>query len=139
MILETDATRRTERRDSEEVEIVTERFDTAGHLLSRMTERRDNRSRTMQDETFYSHSVDQSDSLGAIRAELDGKSLEEVESEIESEIIQEEEVVPGKGLAWWQKTLMYCGGIALLGVILWLFKPRLSGVLTAIKNLLNSN
>jgi hypothetical protein len=135
-IQETTASRRTDRTDSEAVETVTERFDTAGRLLSRTTEHRDNRSGIAQYETHHTHSIDQSDSLGATRAELDRKSAEEVESKTESETLRKEEVIPKKGPAWWQKTLMYCGGAALLWLLFRLFKPRLGGVLTAIKKLL---
>ena len=135
-ILETISSRRTERRDSEAVETVTERFDTSGHLLSRTTERRDNRSRTTQDDTRQIHSGSRSDSLGAVGMQVDKEILEAEESKNESEAIQKEEPVGQKGLPWWQKTLMYCGGAALLWAIFRLFGPRLRGVLTAIETLL---
>ncbi|MBR3097325.1 MAG: hypothetical protein IKH17_08535 [Bacteroidales bacterium] len=135
-ILETISSRRTERRDSEAVETVTERFDTSGRLLSRTTERRDNRSSTTQDETRRTHSASRSDSLGAAGAQMDREVLETAESKNESEDLQKEEPVEKKGLPWWQKTLMYCGGAALLWAIFRLFGPRLRGVLTAIETLL---
>lgn len=135
-ILETISSRRTERRDSEAVETVTERFDTSGRLLSRTTERRDNRSSTTQDETRRTHSASRSDSLGAAGAQMDREVLETAESKNESEDLQKEEPAGQKGLPWWQKTLMYCGGAALLWAIFRLFGPRLRGVLTAIETLL---
>ena len=135
-ILETISSRRTERRDSEAVETVTERFDTSGRLLSRTTERRDNRSSTTQDETRRTHSASRSDSLGAAGAQMDREVLETAESKNESEDLQKEEPAGQKGLPWWQKTLMYCGGAALLWVAFRLFKPRLRGILTAIETLL---
>ena len=135
-ILETISSRRTERRDSEAVETVTERFDTSGRLLSRTTERRDNRSSTTQDETRRTHSASRSDSLGAAGAQMDREVLEPAESKNESEDLQKEEPAGQKGLPWWQKTLMYCGGAALLWAIFRLFGPRLRGVLTAIETLL---
>lgn len=135
-ILETTSLRRTERRDSEAVETVTERFDTLGRLLSRTTERRDNRSSTTQDETRHTHSASRSDSLGAAGVQMDREVLETAESKNESEDLQKEEPVEKKGLPWWQKTLMYCGGAALLWVAFRLFKPRLRGILTAIETLL---
>lgn len=135
-ILETISSRRTERRDSEAVETVTERFDTSGRLLSRTTERRDNRSSTTQDETRRTHSASRSDSLGAAGAQMDREVLETAESKNESEDLQKEEPAGQKGLPWWQKTLMYCGGAALLWAIFRLFGPRLRGILTAIETLL---
>lgn len=125
--------RRTERTDSEAVETVTERFDTSGHLLSRTTEHRDNRSRTTRDEQLQSHSISQSDSLEYVRKEVDQSVREAEESKTESEDLRKEEAAAKKGLPWWQKTLMYCGGAALLWVAFQLFKPYLRVILTAIK------
>ena len=127
-ILTTNASRRSERTDSEAVETVTEQFDTSGRLIARTTERRDNRSKSTVDETQQSQALTLSDSLDAVRAELAGKSLETKESASESEDLREEEIQAKEGLSWWQKALMYCGGAALLWVAFRLFKPLLKGV-----------
>ena len=83
---------------------------------------------TTRDEILQTKALSLSDSLAAVRTEMEGKSLETKESSSESEDLRKEEIQTKEGLSWWQKALMYCGGAALLWLAFRLFKPPLKGV-----------
>lgn len=142
--------RQTDRTDTEEVETVTETFDTdkptdpeTGNppLKSRTTERRSNHSTSAVNESTELETSSRAEARDSSRAEVASGLSEALESKTESkEDIQEE--TAKKSLTWGQKTLMYCGVGAILAAVLWiafkLYKPRFVGVFTKIKQLLNS-
>lgn len=70
---------------------------------------------------------------------MDGRSLETLESKHESEDLRQAAPVGKEALPWWKKTLIYCGAASLLWIAFRLFKPRLKGILTAIKTFLKTN
>lgn len=142
--------RQTNRTDTEEVETVTETFDTdkpmdpdtgTPPLKSRTTVRRGIRSTSTANESTGIEASSRTETRDSSRTEMAEALSETVESEAEStEDIREE--APKKGLPWGQKTLMYCGVAAILlavvRLVFKLFKPSFAGILTKIKQLLNT-
>ena len=142
--------RQTDRTDTEEVETVTETFDTdkptdpgtgTPPLKSRTTERRGNHSTSTVNESAELETSSRTEARDSSRAEMAGGLSEALESKTESKEDFREEAAK-KSLTWGQKTLMYCGVgailIAFARIAFKLYKPRFSGVLTKIKQLLNN-
>lgn len=134
-ILESISLRKTERVDTAAAETVTEQFDTLGRLISRTTERREDRSVTRQEEATEALSYAQEDSLAAERTEVDAERLESDEMKI-SEEYREDGPVGMKRSPWGKRILICCGCIAILWIALRLFKSNLKRVLTKIKRYL---
>lgn len=148
--LEFRGTRQSDRTDTEVVETVAETFDTdkptdpetgTPPLKSRTTERRGARTTSTVNESTEANASSRTEARDSSRTEMAGELSETVDSETESEENIREETTK-KGLTWGQKTLMYCGIGAILFAVAWIFlklyKPRFVGVITKIKQLLNS-
>ncbi len=148
--LDLSSVRKTDLSETENVETVTETFDTdkptdpatgTPPLQSRTTERRGNRRESTANEHTQVISTVNAEDRDTVRTVLESEHLEVVESKVEStENIREQ--TQKKGIPWWQKTLMYAGMTAILYVAVRLFlkfyKPGFAGVLSKIKQLLNS-
>lgn len=145
-----ESIRKTDLSETENVETVTETFDTdkptdpetgTPPLLSRTIERRGNRRESTANEHTQISSTVRTEDRDTVRSVMESKRIEVVESEAEStkDILEK---TPKEGLPWWQKTLMYSGIAAILFVAVHLFlkvyKPGFAGVLSKIKQLLNS-
>ena len=148
--LEFRRNRQSDRTDTEVVETVAETFDTdkptdpetgTPPLKSRTTERRGNHSTSTVNERTELETSSRTEARDSSRAEVASGLSEALESKTESKE-DFREVAAKKSLTWGQKTLMYCGIGALLLAVAWivfkLYKPRLAGLLTRIKQLLNS-
>lgn len=145
-----DSVRKTDLSETEDVETVTETFDTdkptdpvtgTPPLQSRTTERRGNRRESTANEYTQITSTVRTEDRDTSRTVMESEHHEVVESETESaEDIREE--TQKKGLSWGQKTLMYAGIAALIYVAVRIFlkfyAPGFSGILSKIKQLLNS-
>lgn len=145
-----ESVRKTDLSETEDVETVTETFDTdkptdpetgTPPLLSRTTERRGNRRESTANEQTQIISTVRTEERDTSQTVMESEHLEVVESEAEStEDVREQTQI--KGLSWGQKTLMYAGIAAILYVALRLFlkfyMPGSTSVLSKIKQLLNS-
>lgn len=144
--LSLESVRKAEHSETEDVETVTETFDTSKPtdpatgtppLQSRTTERRGNRRESTANEYTQTTSTVRTENLDTSRTVMEGERLEVVESEAESaEDIRTES--QKKGLSWGQKTLMYAGIAALLYLAVRLLLPGFSGVLSQFKQRLKS-
>ena len=145
-----ESVRKTDLSETETVETVTENFDTdkptdpetgTPPLKSRTTERRGNHSTSTVNERTELETSSRTEARDSSRAEVASGLSEALESKTESKEDFREEAAK-KSLTWGQKTLMYCGIGAILFAVAWIFlklyKPRFVGVLTRIKQLLNS-
>lgn len=144
--LSLESVRKAEHSETEDVETVTETFDTSKPtdpatgtppLQSRTTERRGNRRESTANEYTQTTSTVRTENLDTSRTVMESERLEVVESEAESaEDIRTES--QKKGLSWGQKTLMYAGIAALLYLAVRLLLPGFSGVLSQFKQRLKS-
>lgn len=144
--LSLESVRKAEHSETEDVETVTETFDTSKPtdpatgtppLQSRTTERRGNRRESTANEYTQTTSTVRTENLDTSRTVMESERLEVVESEAESaEDIRTES--QKKGLSWGQKTLMYAGISALLYLAVRLLLPGFSGVLSQFKQRLKS-
>lgn len=139
------------RSETEEIERVIETYDTdkptdpatgTPPVMSRTTEKRGVRSTATVDGNTRLDHERRTAGRDSSRTAMERELSETVESSDEvQESIKEEAPPKGSGLSWIQKTLMYCGIAFILYVVAWLIlkfcKPRLSGVWTTIKQLLN--
>ena len=143
--LTVDKDKRADLSESEDVETVTETFDTerpadpetgVPPLKTRRTERRTRRSKATIEELSRVRSASIAEERDSIQATSSSDIHEstEAEAELEEDILESSPNRKGE-LPWWQKTLMICGGSALALLALQLFKPRLKGFLSVLKTI----
>ena len=135
--LTADLQRRTDRTDEVQTTTVTEIFDTAGRILSRMTETRDARSRTAIDEASSATLTDRSTS--AVQSSREEDRIRMDESSAGSESL-ETEIRPEKTArsAWKKvKTGLILAGVLLAGILALVWACKSKGIRKTIKTLLN--
>lgn len=135
--LTADLQRRTARTDQVQTTTVTEIFDTAGRIRSRMTETRDARSRTDIDEASSATLTDRSASAVQSSREEDRVRMDESSAGSES---LETDIRPEKTArgAWKKvKTGLILAGVLLAGVLALVWACKSKGIRKTIKTLLN--